>query len=105
MFATLIVPVVERQAINWLNLQFSFEDDQVGLDWVVLGPINKMDRQKIEKYFYDKGFDYQIRFTNDVKYLRVTSGDLILLCEGVLRDLYHINDLQKFGVVSNEFKF
>jgi hypothetical protein len=81
-----------------INIQFSYEDGHVGLDWVLLGDANIQDKDKFEEHLKSQGIKFQSRILNNVSYLRVTQGDLAQICIDVLVKLYGIKKEDLFDV-------
>ena len=81
-----------------MNVQFSYEDDSVGLDWVLLGPSNIRDKKRIENYLESQKFEFEYKESNDVNYIRVTKGDLTALCRKIMSELYGVNSDDLFAV-------
>lgn len=98
-FAAFIVPDSIGNTSVALNIQFSYEDAEVGLDWVLIGKSNIRDRGVIEDYLKVRAVPFVEKYENDVRYLRVTDGDLVLLCQGILKDIYKVRRDETFGVV------
>lgn len=84
-----------------LNLQYSVEDGALGLDWVLLGERNRVDRQRIERFARMKRHTVRERRLNDVFYLRVEDGDLVALGIGIARELYRVPEDYVIGVLSS----
>ena len=83
---------------DFINIQFSYEDGRVGLDWVLLGDANIQDRDKFEEYLNSHGIKFKSKTLNNVSYLRVTQGDLAQICIDVLVNLYGIKKEDLFDV-------
>jgi len=86
-----------------INLQFSIEQGQIGLDWVLLGPLNLRDKEKFLQFAGKLGHKVVAREGNKVKYLRVEEGDLPKLCEASIRDLYAISSDTGLGFIPEGF--
>jgi hypothetical protein len=74
-----------------VNVQFSIEGNQIGLDWVLIGPTNIRDKDKFIRFATELGCTVVEREMNKVKYLRVEEGDLPRLCEALIRDSYSVS--------------
>ena len=72
-----------------VNIQFSVENGRIGLDWVLEGPTNIRDQEKINVFMRGEGFMPERREVNDVAYWRVEKGDLAALCQNLIREVYH----------------
>ena len=101
-FAVFIIPDRIGNTSIALNIQFSYEDSEVGLDWVLIGESNIRDREVIEDYLKIRSISFVEKYENDVRYLRVTDGDLVLLCQGIMKDIYKVRREETFGVVYDE---
>jgi hypothetical protein len=71
-----------------VSLQFSIAGGQIGLDWCLNSPANIRDQDKLEGYIAARGQRVRLMESNQVKYLRIEQGDLPLLCQGVIIELY-----------------
>lgn len=71
-----------------INIQFSIENGRIGLDWCLIGAANIRDIEKFEGFIAAHGQRPRMMEVNQVKYLRVEHGDLPLLCQGVIIELY-----------------
>lgn len=71
-----------------INIQYSFEDDHVGLDWVLLGKLNIKEELRVRKYLNSKDVKFQKKFRNGVAYLRISEGNLAEICRDILERLY-----------------
>ena len=96
-FGTFIVPVKEKN--DSLNIQFSYEDNRIGLDWVLLGEINKDNKDKFLEYAKRKGYRLIQKEGKGVKYFRAVEGDLVDLCQSIILELYDYNPNAPFGLV------
>jgi len=81
-----------------LNIQFSFENGQVGLDWVLMGSSNIRDRRKYEEYLKQLNVDFQLKTKNGVDYLRTVGGDLAVVCKKVIVEMYGTNPKEMIEV-------
>jgi hypothetical protein len=80
-------PDSEQTAVN---LQYSVENGKIGLDWILLMPRNKADKDKIVAFIQDRHHMLLEREGNGVRYLRVEDGDLVQLGMQILEEFYHI---------------
>jgi hypothetical protein len=71
-----------------LNIQFSIEDGEIGLDWCLLAQTNIRDREKFDRFAASLGYSSRFKVMNDVEYLRIEEGDLPSLCTKVIREMY-----------------
>jgi hypothetical protein len=81
-----------------INIQFSFEDGQVGIDWVLLGESNIRDKAKYEEYLISKNIQFKQKILNNVSYLRTTEGNLIFICKSILVEMYGVETKDLFDV-------
>lgn len=73
-----------------ISLQFSIENGRVGFDWCLNGPANIRDKDKLEGFLAAQGQRPLLLEMNQVKYLRVEQGNLPLLCQSVVTELYAV---------------
>lgn len=71
-----------------LNIQFSVESNQVGLDWVLASPVNIKERTYFERLCHQLGYKYELKSSPNCEYLRVIEGDLVTLCVKAIEGLY-----------------
>jgi hypothetical protein len=69
---------------DYVNLQYSFENDTIGLDWVLLGERNIDDKKAIIAFTKKFGYKFERYEMNKVKYLRI--------------ECHSIEELAKIGV-------
>ena len=94
-FSVFVIPRLNQEPVE---VQFSIENGRAGLDWILESEPNKEQRPKIERYISAKGYDYQEKEMNNWHYLRVENGDLVQLCVGIIRDVYHSDEIiLKYG--------
>lgn len=86
-----------------INLQFSIAGGRIGLDWCLNSPGNIRDKEKLEGFIAAHGQRARLMETNQVKYLRVEQGDLPLLCQGVIIELYAMPFDVKLDLVAQGF--
>jgi hypothetical protein len=82
-----------------INIQFSFENGRIGLDWVLLSPPNIKDREQYERLATSLGYKIIAKEKDGVKYLRIEEGDLPHLCEKAICDLYSLRKESKVGLL------
>ena len=75
---------------NDINLQFSIENGTVGLDWVLLAPVNVRDEQRVFEFLKARHAKPRRLTENEVTYLRVEEGDLVQLCQHIMSGLYGV---------------
>lgn len=105
-FAIFMFPSPDRpSADDEINLQFSIEGGRIGLDWCLIGPANIQNREKFERFVGSLGYRIRACEANRVKYLRVEAGDLALLGQKVVRELYGQNPEAKIDMVVEGFSW
>ncbi|HKW11434.1 MAG TPA: hypothetical protein VJO33_13710 [Gemmatimonadaceae bacterium] len=86
-----------------LNVQFSIENGQVGLDWVLLAQPNLAARDRVAAFFAQRRRPLVERTENGVSYLRVETGDLAGLCRDLLRSVFGVTDQQDMVLIPEGF--
>jgi hypothetical protein len=94
-FAVLMFLPPDSEDGEFVNLQYSWEDGKVGLDWVLLGGRNTADRGLVEGLAMHMGYLVQSLELNDVKYLRVEGPGLADLGRAILLEIYQISPSQE----------
>jgi hypothetical protein len=89
---------------NAVNVQFSIEDGRIGLDWVLIGEVNRRDREKFLELARRLGHTLTERKAgNGCEYLRAEDGDLVRLCTASIRELYNLPETATVGLVWEGF--
>lgn len=102
--AFMFVPPGRRSPKEAVNLQFSLEQDRLGLDWVLLAPANIEDKERFAQFATVRGYQVMEREMNDVKYLRVEEGgDLQALGTAVICELYAMAPESPLDLISEGF--
>jgi hypothetical protein len=83
-----------------LNVQFSVENGRVGLDWVLVSPLNVAEETAVRAFFNREGRPVETRSKNGVSYLRTEEGDLAALCEILLARLFGVTAEQKLTLMA-----
>jgi hypothetical protein len=78
-----------------LNVQFSLEEGRVGLDWVLLAPLNVRARKNVAAFLRRNGRTLRRLEGNGVKYLRTEDGDLVRLCQNLLQKQFGATATQR----------
>jgi len=87
-----------------LNIQFSFENGEIGLDWVLLSPVNIRDRADFEKFASSNGFEFElITGANGVKYLRSEQLGIKQFCGKILTEFYGLESDEKIDFYSGGY--
>lgn len=71
-----------------LNIQFSIENNIIGLDWVLISPINILEKHRFIQICERHSVEVKECLENGCSYLRVEEGDLVELCKESILDLY-----------------
>ena len=82
-----------------VNLQFSMENDIVGLDWVLLGPKNIVDKVLIAEFITRHGHAVMNKGLNTVDYLRVEDSEISKLGAQIVADFYKVDSDYKIGLM------
>jgi hypothetical protein len=83
-----------------LNVQFSVEDGRIGLDWVLVSPLNIAEESRVLTFLNREGRPVETRSKNGVSYLRIEDGDLAALCEVLLARLFGVAAEQKLTLLA-----
>jgi hypothetical protein len=83
-----------------LNVQFSVEDGRIGLDWVLVSPLNIAEESRVLTFFNREGRPVESRSRNGVSYLRIEDGDLAALCELLLARLFGVTAEQELPLIA-----
>jgi hypothetical protein len=86
-----------------LNVQLSIEGGRVGIDWVLLAPLNLESRSRFVAFFERKGQTVGAREMNDVKYLRVEGGEPAALLQEFLSSEFKVAPEQKMDLIAEGF--
>ena len=89
-FAVFMPPKLEEDE-DCLNIQFSIENGAIGLDWVLISPVNIRDKGKYVELLDDKRIPYRELETNDVSYIRIEDGRSPKICQSVLGEMYGVS--------------
>lgn len=95
-------PGSERKIVN---LQFSVEGGVVGLDWVLLAPGNKTDKEKVEAFMKAQGHVVVAKEGNGVHYLRVEGDRIAELAVQIVKDIYHLQDHDQMALFTDRFEW
>jgi hypothetical protein len=82
-----------------LALQYSVGEGRVGLDWVLMGPRNIADSEKVAALMRHRGHTVERIELNEVEFLRVEDGDLTQLGECILEQLYGVPPNAELGLL------
>ena len=90
-------------ATDALNIQFSREAGSVGIDWVLLAPLNLESQARFVAFFERMGHTVRRREMNQVNYLRVEGGQLAELLREFLSDEFKVTPEQKMDLITEGF--
>ena len=86
------------------NLQYSIEDSQVGLDWVLIAPPNIKDESRLTEFIKRNGYTVSKKDVNEVSYLRVEGSGIEELGIKILRDFHKLPADTRLGLVVEGFE-
>ena len=86
-----------------VNLQYSVENGTVGLDWVLLGPRNRADKDKIAAFIQQLGHKAVEQESNGVKYVRVEDGNIAELGVKIMEEIYHLGPSDDMALLTDHF--
>ena len=84
-----------------LALQYSVNNEILGLDWVLLGERNAADAEEITTLAQTKGHCVKHLTENDVNFLRIEDGDIASLGLEILSDFYGVSRKAQLGLIIN----
>ena len=97
-FAVFLVQRMEGNEENTVEIQLSVENGKVGLDWILMSPVNIEEKSRVVQYAASKGSRWLEKEMNDWLYLRIEEGDLSELCASLIEDLYQVEQVElKYG--------
>ena len=97
-FAVFAIQTGEEDKDDAVEIQFSVEDGETGLDWILMSPANIGEKPKVIQYAASKGIEWQEKEMNDWLYLRIEQGDVVGLCTSLIEDLYQVEKVElKYG--------
>ena len=88
-----------------VNLQYSMENDVVGLDWVLLSPRNISDKERISTFITSSGHAIAEREMNNVKYLRVEGPEMAKLGIKICSEFYQVASNEKIELLTQGFEW
>jgi hypothetical protein len=92
-------------AAEALNIQFSVEDGEIGIDWVLLSSLNMGTQQRFRSFFGENGRRVVERKMNQVKYLRIQAGHLGQLLQDFLQREFGVTLDQRMSLITSGFKW
>lgn len=99
------MPAPEPDSDDALNIQFSIENGTIGLDWVLLSPVNVRDQDKFKKAADELRFRYRETEKNGVRYLRTEDGRADELCVKLLSEVYGLSDHDSVDLIAEDFEW
>ena len=88
-----------------LNVQFSIESGRIGIDWVLLAPLNINNEARFVAFAERSGRSVQKRQSKDVRYLRVEGAGLAELLQQLLMTEFGVRLDQALGLIANGFEW
>lgn len=101
--AFLVFLFTPRRGEESINLQYSIEGGQLGLDWVLISSTNIADKAKLEAFVTERGHSFQEKEMNGVRFVRIEDGDLARLGLHIVTDLYGLNPSARLDTVVDGF--
>lgn len=86
-----------------IEIQYCIEANKIGFEWVFLGDTKYRDQEIIRAYIEKNGYEYSKKEMNNVKYLRVVKGDLVMLVKGILSDIYGLSKHHNMELIAARF--
>jgi len=86
-----------------LNLQFSIDGGRMGIDWVLLAPLNVESQTRFVEFFERKGRSVLRLEGNGVRYLRVEGDELPQLAQEFLVAEFQVLREQKMKLIAEGF--
>jgi len=88
-----------------LNVQFSLENERIGIDWVLLAPLNIDSQTRFVAFFESHGRSVQKRQSNDVRSLRVEGEGLAALLQQLLLTEFGVRSDQTLELIASGFEW
>ncbi|MDQ7048849.1 MAG: hypothetical protein Q9M92_04610 [Enterobacterales bacterium] len=85
-----------------MNLQFSIQNGKIGIDWVLLSPINIKDEHVFLDEAGKQACIVERNQENDVNYLRSESKNMVALCLALL-DHYQVSPEDEMELIVESF--
>ncbi|OGA36224.1 MAG: hypothetical protein A3G80_02465 [Betaproteobacteria bacterium RIFCSPLOWO2_12_FULL_62_13b] len=92
-------------SIGSTNLQYSVENDSIGLDWILIGPRNIADKQALAEFMMDQGYEVVEREMNGVNYLRVEGHGIADLGTLIVTNFYQLQPQMEVGLLTADFDY
>ena len=104
-FAVFIPTPEQSGADESVNIQFSIENGSIGLDWVLISPVNIRDQEKFKDITRRFRFQYRETEGNGVRYLRTEDRKSEDLCIKLLSEIYGLTDQDTVGLIVESFEW
>lgn len=88
-----------------VNLQYAIQGGVVGLEWVLLGPRNCDDKERLVEFIKEMGHQVEHLEINDVEYLRVLGDDVATLGIQIISNFYHVDATERLGLLTSWFQY
>ena len=86
-----------------LNVQFSIAEGALGIDWVLLAPVNRETQARFSDFFEAKGYEVSEKSQNDVDFLRVEGDHLAELLQEFLASQFGVTPTQPLDLIADGF--
>ena len=93
------------QRMDALNVQFSIEDERMGIDWVLLAPLNIENQTRFVAFLEGNARSVQQRQVNGVGSLRVEGEGLAGLLRELLQTEFGVGPDQTLELVASGFEW
>ena len=105
-FWVVLIPGTAKGDGYAANLQYSFEDGVVGLDWVLIAERNIDDKQRFLDFVRRAGSTTEEKEGNGVRYLRATGAkDITALGQNFLQQIYGVKPDDKLQLIIDGFEW
>ena len=104
-FAVFMPTPEQSDSDESVNIQFSVENGTVGLDWVLISPVNIRDQEKFEEIARKARFHYREMEGNGVRYLRTEDRKSDDLCIKLLSEIYGLTDQDTVALLVESFEW
>jgi len=81
------------------------ENGTVGLDWILLAPVNIRDEQRVFEFLKMRHAKPRKLTENGVTYLRAEEGDLVQVCQHIMSGLYGIKESEVVDLLAEGFSW
>lgn len=99
-----VIPTPEQSGSDEsANIQFSIENGAIGLDWVLISPVNIRDQERFKEITRQSRFHYRETQGNGVRYLRTEDRKSDDLCIKLLAEIYGLTDHDSVGLIVEGF--